>query len=143
MKKRLFVLMIKFPKLLLSSIGIVLTPVLYFLYDTLLNMLTTHPQSLPLVSWILLILIGAVLIEASTLIILSYKIAAFGLYWDKDGNAFCPSCKTLCSYTHDFKHGYGIFYCSNCKTEIIPTTSTGYTLSHEQVIESLKKNYKR
>jgi hypothetical protein len=128
---------------LISGLGIILLPILYYLHDSIQS-LVIHKDTQSLISWIVLVLIWLFLLESLTLLFIhSRKKIAFGLYWDKHYNAYCPICKTLCSYTHYLERDYGIFHCPKCDKIIIPTTSKGGQLTYEQVINSFKDNLEK
>jgi hypothetical protein len=128
------------PKLLLNTIvgnltllGMILLPILYTLHVWVLN-LVIQKKTQSLISWILLALLWLLLLELVALIVLTHKRKALGLYWDRDNNAYCPVCKTLCTYKEHYEGRYGSFYCAKCKHSFIPTTKQGVQLNYEDVI---------
>lgn len=60
----------------------------------------------------------------------------YGIYWDKDNNPLCPSCKLPVSYG-DYAIGGTGYRCFSCKKTFPLTDSVGNRLNPEQVIRNL------
>jgi len=52
-----------------------------------------------------------------------------GIYWDKHGNPFCPSCKTPVSNYGEYNYGDKGYYCAVCKTVFMLADASGNAIS--------------
>lgn len=62
----------------------------------------------------------------------------YGIYWDINGNPYCPACKTPLSQT-----SVAIMYCSNCKTNHTARADGGGSIFVFEVKKRLKEIWKR
>ena len=60
----------------------------------------------------------------------------FGIYWDKDNNPLCPSCKLPVSFGKYVVGGTG-YRCFSCKQTFPLTDDVGNRLKPEQAIQNL------
>lgn len=65
----------------------------------------------------------------------------FGVYWDKKGNSYCPSCKALTSQiywvSHDNKQWHGL-HCSNCNKTFL-TIDAGEPMHVQDAMRRMAK----
>jgi len=60
----------------------------------------------------------------------------FGVYWDRNRNAFCPVCMSLMSSYGEYAAGTG-FYCTKCEEIIELREVHGDPISRESAVERL------
>lgn len=61
----------------------------------------------------------------------------YGIYWDKDKNPHCPSCKTpVATYGYYSTDGYG-YYCKPCNKVFPLADASGNNLEPTQVLAEL------
>jgi len=64
----------------------------------------------------------------------------FGIYWDKDKQAYCPSCKTLLSDYRPFVHASGktsyLYHCIKCD-KMIPLTDGEHPITLNDALKKL------
>lgn len=72
--------------------------------------------------------------------------SAFGVYWDKDLNVYCPSCKTMLSnyafYESGRKHHPG-FKCIKCNSVVRLSDDEHIFMKYDEAKERIKNNIKK
>lgn len=61
----------------------------------------------------------------------------YGIYWDKDKNPHCPSCKKPISAYDSYRHGGLGYYCKPCEKIFPLTDATGKNIEPAQAISEL------
>lgn len=66
----------------------------------------------------------------------SQFVLKYGIYWDKDKNPHCPSCKTPVATYNEYSSGKG-YFCKPCKKLFPLADASGNDISPEQAINEL------
>ncbi len=61
----------------------------------------------------------------------------YGIYWDKEKNPHCPSCKTPVAAYGNYQSGGRGYYCKPCKKVFPLADAAGNNINPEQVIAEL------
>lgn len=87
---------------------------------------------------ITLIMLIAIIIFLSIILLKKKDMKLqYGIYWDKDKNPHCPSCKKPLGSYGEYQLGSG-FYCQSCNT-IQPMSNRGVALTTVQALAVMDK----
>ena len=125
----------------LSGVAVSIATVVLWLSQVALMSLSTSAKGLNMVSWALTISMSLNLVFAAW--ILGLKRASmlklrFGVYWDREKNPYCPSCKSPLSGYSEYHEGNG-FMCSQCDKIILLMAKDGSNLPYRQAMEILSQ----
>lgn len=68
----------------------------------------------------------------------SQFVLKYGIYWDRDSNPHCPSCKTPVAAYGSYQVGGKGYYCKPCKQVFKLADASGKDIAPEQAIRELR-----
>jgi uncharacterized protein YqhQ len=140
-------------QLLEHTLALVVTPALvlggttvWVLMPTLLSPLWTR-VSAPTLQRILGLAFLSVVVLLAYVLVLRHKLAnslkaVFGLFWDRSGNPYCPSCQNLLTNygLHGYKAQKPTHFCLRCKNTVAIRDDNGkfipFDIAKAKVLET-------